>query len=543
MAMMDVDAPFLEDKEEPLAGVCDFRGRAVYRTTSGGWRSAFFLVVVEVAVIIAYYGVSANLITYLTGPLGQSNAAAATAVNVWTGTARLMPLLGAFVADSWLGRYRSIILACTLYVLGYGMITLASTLLSQRPSASLGKDSSSSPFSLEVSFFYVSLYLIALAQGVGKPCGLAFAADQFDPNHAREFTARSSLFNWWHFFIAIGISFAVIVVSYIQENVGWGIGFGTLFTVMICAFVVFLLGIPTYRLHVPVTGSDNPFARLGRSVFALARNSSFRVCAKRHHHEDEDVATSMEEARCVLQLLPIWAACLAYGVVIAQIMTLFNKQGRTLNRHIGGLELPPATLQVFWPAAGLLFVPIYDRVLVPALRYTTGTPSGLTLLQRVGTGMVVSMVAMCVAALVETQRLEMARKNNLVDNAMATIPMSWAWLVPQYVMIGVSDVFVLVGMQEFFYDQMPSELRSLGIALFYSVMGIGGFISGALISLMDHITRSGGGESWFSNNLNRAHLDYFYWLLAGLSAAELALYIYITRNYVYKEKSQLRVTT
>ncbi|VAH54909.1 unnamed protein product [Triticum turgidum subsp. durum] len=150
--------------------------------------------------------------------------------------------------------------------------------------------------------------------------------------------------------------------------------------------------------------------------------------------------------------------------------------------------------------------------------------------------MVVSMVTMCVAALVETQRLEMARKNNLVDNAKATIPMSWAWLVPQYVMIGVADVFVLVGMQEFFYDQMPSELRSLGIALFYSVMGIGGFINGALISLIDHITRSGGGESWFSDNLNRAHLDYFYWLLAGLSTAELALYIYITRRYVYKEK-------
>uniref|UniRef100_A0A453DJW3 Major facilitator superfamily (MFS) profile domain-containing protein n=1 Tax=Aegilops tauschii subsp. strangulata TaxID=200361 RepID=A0A453DJW3_AEGTS len=171
-----------------------------------------------------------------------------------------------------------------------------------------------------------------------------------------------------------------------------------------------------------------------------------------------------------------------------------------------------------------------------ALRCATGTPSGLTLLQRVGTGMVVSMVAMCGAALVETQRLEMARKNNLVDNARAIIPMSWAWLVPQYVMIGVADVFVLVGMQEFFYDQMPSELRSLGIALFYSVMGIGGFVSGALISLIDHITCSGGGESWFSDNLNRAHLDYFYWLLAGLSAAELVLYIYITRRYVYKEK-------
>ncbi|XP_044968970.1 protein NRT1/ PTR FAMILY 5.10-like [Hordeum vulgare subsp. vulgare] len=512
MAMVDVQAPFLEDKDEPLAGVCDFRGRAVYRSTSGGWRSALFLVVLEVAVIIAYYGVSANLITYLTGPLGYSNAAAATAVNVWTGTARLMPLLGAFVADSWLGRYRSIILANTLYVLGFGMITVASTLLSQGSSTTIDKKSSSRNFSLQVSFFYASLYLIALAQGAGKPCGLAFAADQFDPNHPREFNARRSFFNWWHFSIAIGITFAVIVVSYIQENLGWGIGFGALCAVMICAFGVFLLGSPMYRLHTPIIGSNNPFARLGHA------------------------ATNFEEARCVLQLLPIWVACLAYGVVIAQIMTLFNKQGRTLDRHIGGLELPPAALQAFWPAAGLLFVPIYDRVLVPALRCTTGTPSGLTLLQRVGTGMVVSLVAMCVAALVETRRLEMAREYNLIDNTRATIPMSWAWLVPQYVMLGVADVFVLVGMQEFFYDQMPIELRSLGIALFYSVMGVGGFISGALISLIDHITCSGGGESWFSDNLNHAHLDYFYWLLAGLSTAELAFYVYVTKTYVYKEK-------
>jgi peptide/histidine transporter 3/4 len=57
-----------------------------------------------------------------------------------------------------------------------------------------------------------------------------------------------------------------------------------------------------------------------------------------------------------------------------------------------------------------------------------------------------------------------------------------------------------------------------------------------MISLIDRVTTSGGGDSWFADNLNRAHLDYFYWLLAGVSAAELALYLYFVRSYVYIHK-------
>jgi peptide/histidine transporter 3/4 len=66
---------------------------------------------------IGFYGVQANLIMYLNGPLGMSTAASAASVNAWAGTVQVLPLVGALAADSRLGRYRAVLAAGVLYLL------------------------------------------------------------------------------------------------------------------------------------------------------------------------------------------------------------------------------------------------------------------------------------------------------------------------------------------------------------------------------------------------------------------------------------------
>lgn len=244
--------------------------------------------------------------------------------------------------------------------------------------------------------------------------------------------------------------------------------------------------------------------------------------------------SEVEEAKAVLRLVPIWATSLAYAIVFAQSSTFFTKQGATMDRTImPHFDVPAASLQSFISLAIVLFIPIYDRVFVPIARAFTRKPSGITMLQRIGTGMLLSAMSMAVAALVEMIRLKTAKEYGLVDLPNVTIPMSVWWLAPQYVLFGIADVFTMVGLQEFFYDQVPNELRSVGLGLYLSIFGVGSLQSSFLVSTIDKATSADGRDSWFANNLNRAHLDYYYWLLAGLSVMELGTYVYFAKSYIY----------
>lgn len=242
----------------------------------------------------------------------------------------------------------------------------------------------------------------------------------------------------------------------------------------------------------------------------------------------------VEEDKLVLRLIPIWLGCLMFCVVVAQCQTFFIKQGRTMVRSIGSnFQVPPAAIQCVIGLTVLIVVPIYDRLFVPIARKMTRHPMGITILQRIGVGLFVSILTMVVSSLVEMKRIDIARKHGLVDNPKAIVPMSIWWLVPQYVLIGLGDVFALIGLQELFYNEMPEGIRSLGAAAYVSIVGVASFINTAIISIVQKIT-SRNGNTWLGNNLNLAHLKYFYWVLAVLSFMNFIVYLWIASRFVYK---------
>ena len=109
--------------------------------------------------------------------------------------------------------------------------------------------------------------------------------------------------------------------------------------------------------------------------------------------------TRVEEAKLIINVIPIWLTSLTAGISIAQATTLFVKQAATMNLNIThSFKIPPASAAAALAIGTIISVTIYDRILVPILRKATGNERGISILKRIGIGLTCSLVAMIVAA-------------------------------------------------------------------------------------------------------------------------------------------------
>lgn len=219
---------------------------------------------------------------------------------------------------------------------------------------------------------------------------------------------------------------------------------------------------------------------------------------------------------------------LMFAVIFQQPATFFTKQGMTMKRNIGrNFKIPPAALQSSITVSIIILMPWYNKFFVPFARIFTRSEKGVSVMERMGIGMFLSVVAMVIAALTERRRLHICLNG---QDPSGYVPFSIFWLLPQYVLLGISDIFTVVGMQEYFYSEVPKSMRTMGIALYTSVFGVGSFVSAIMISVIEQLTSSEGGKgSWFSDDMAQARLDKYYWFLAISSAFSLTSFIVFCR--------------
>ncbi|KAH9307291.1 hypothetical protein KI387_035202 [Taxus chinensis] len=128
---------------------------------------------------------------------------------------------------------------------------------------------------------------------------------------------------------------------------------------------------------------------------------------------------------------------------------------------IGAFHIPPASLSIFSTLCVILWIPIYDSIIVPIARKYTKQERGFTKLQRIGIGLLISVAAMLAAALVELKHLGTIKTHNLVHENVATVPMSIIWQIPQYCLIGAAEVLTVIGKLEVAMVSMINSLIGL----------------------------------------------------------------------------------
>ena len=240
--------------------------------------------------------------------------------------------------------------------------------------------------------------------------------------------------------------------------------------------------------------------------------------------------TEVEEVKMVVKLLPIWSTCILFWTVYSQMTTFSVEQATRMDRHLrpggaaaSGFAVPAGSFSVFLFLSILLFTSLNERLLVPLAARLTGRPQGLTSLQRVGAGLVLSVAAMAVAALVERRRRD-------ASAGEGHVAISAFWLVPQFFLVGAGEAFAYVGQLEFFIREAPERMKSMSTGLFLVTLAMGFFLSSFLVFAVDGATRG----AWIRNDLDRGRLDLFYWMLAVLGVANFAVFLVFARRHQYK---------
>ncbi|GLJ39356.1 hypothetical protein SUGI_0803690 [Cryptomeria japonica] len=572
-----------ESEDFELERFADWKGRPLSKDHHGEI-AALFIYATQFFDSVAFLPIIVNLVTYFNEVMHLEIADSATTLTNFVGTTFLVALFGGLISDSYVDRFKmSFFSACT-ELAGYIILLVQAHYDSLKPPTCNSFDPSSRCAKVsgaKAVMLFAGLYLIAAGNGCLKGALLPFGADQFNEIDPKERRKISTYFNTYFFSNNVGAAIGVTVVVWVMNNKGWDIGFGCCVAMVFTATISFVTGATTYRNRIP---GGSPLTRI-LQVFVAATynrklilpgnpNDLYEVTDKEANIHAQKLpntkqfkfldkaaiitdmssnnekmepskwrlctVTQVEETKAIIRMLPIFGCTIILSTGLAQLQTFSVSQGLTMDRSMGkNFDIPAASLPFIPFVFLIVIIPIYDKIFVPFARNFTGHEAGITHLQRIGIGLVLSTISMTIAALVEVKRKNVAKENGMVDSIplfMPPIPISVFWLGFQYFVFGIADLFTLVGTMEFFYSEAPEGMRSMATAFSYTSLSLGYFFSSILVNIVNATTRNiTESRGWLhGNNLNRNHLNLFYWLLAILNVLNFVNYLFWSSWYKYK---------
>uniref|UniRef100_A0A0E0GI76 Major facilitator superfamily (MFS) profile domain-containing protein n=1 Tax=Oryza nivara TaxID=4536 RepID=A0A0E0GI76_ORYNI len=490
-AMEKQQQPGGEEEEEVISSVR-------YR----GWKSMPYVIGNETFEKLGTIGTTANLLVYLTTVYHLPSVRAATLLNFFSGTTNLAPLLGAFLSDTFLGRYTTIAAASLASCLGMLVLTLTAAIPSLHPPPCTASSSSSScqgPTHGQLAALLAAFAFLVVGAGGIRPCNLAFGADQFDPRTDSGRRGIASFFNWYYFTFTVAMMLSATLIIYLQSNVSWAIGLAVPAALMAISCALFFMGT---RLYVRVRPEGSPFTSFARVIVAAVRKRRVpapasaddlfdpphqsKLVAKIKHTDQfrwldkaavvtaEDAVVDgmsaaaanpwrlctvqqVEEVNLLAWIIPVWSSSIVYYVMLTQLGTYTVFQVMQSDRRVGrsGFEVPAGSMVVFNMVALTAWLPVYDRAVVPALRRVTGREEGIT----------------------------------------------------------------AIGLNELCYKESPESMRSVAGALSPLALAVASYASGAMVTAVERAT------GWLAQDIDKGRVDLFYLVVGAMSAANLAYFV------------------
>ncbi len=311
-----------------------------------------FIIANEAAERFSYYGMRAILVVFMTqylmnasGELDvMSEHEAQGYFHLFVSAVYFMPLLGALLADGFLGKYRTILFLSLFYCFGHFALAIDDTR----------------------SGLLIGQMLIALGAGGIKPCVSSHVGDQFGRSNQH---LISQVFSWFYFAINLGAFAAMLIIPWLLDRYGSSYAFGVPGVLMLLATVIFWSG--RYRfIHIP------------------AHPQSFR-----------QELFSRETVLVLFRLMPIYAFIAMFWALFEQTGSSWVLQAQKMDRYIGGVEILPSQIQAANPLLIMLLTPLFSYGLYPRLNRWFA----LTALRKITIGLFITAIAFSVSACLQIQ--------------------------------------------------------------------------------------------------------------------------------------------